>query len=94
MQITARHKEQVFCLNGSQTGGWVTQTTCEISILEDIQNVIGKDPEQPDISSKLPPVRSLMTSIRPFILALFCSSMILTSKLNFEFQQISPFSSH
>lgn len=79
MQITVRHNEQVLFLEGSQTGGWITQRACEISIPEDIHNVTGKDPEQPDITSKLP-VRSLMTSIRPFLQALFSSSMILTSK--------------
>lgn len=56
MKITARHKEQDLCLKGSQTGEWVTQRTCEISILEDIHGT-GKGPEQPDITPKLPPVR-------------------------------------
>lgn len=58
MQITARHKEQVLCLKGSQSGEWVTQRACKIFILDDIHNVTGKDPEQLDITSKLPPVKS------------------------------------
>lgn len=92
MQITARHKEQVLCLKGSQWGEWFTQRDCEISVLDDIHNVTGKDPEQPDITSKLPPAKSRWPPLGLFYYFVVSWFRFLTGI--FEFQQVSPFSSH